>query len=108
MPGSDKIINYQVRPAKSVERKMMCELVKQIQIIRGIDELRYIGMGAKYFTDFLLFHNEFGVSDMISIEGERERAVRYEFNKPLKNIQMIYGTTNEVLPQIEGFERKMN
>lgn len=108
MSGSDQMINYQVRPAKSVERKMMCELVKQIQIIRGIDELRYIGMGAKYFTDFLLFHNEFGVSDMISIEAKRERAIRYEFNKPLKNIQMIYGTTNEVLPQIEGFERKMN
>lgn len=108
MPGSDQVINYQVRPAKSVERKMMCELVKQIQIIRGIDELRYIGMGAKYFKDFLLFHNEFGVSDMISIEAERERAIRYDFNKPLKNIQMIYGTTNEVLPQIEGFERKMN
>ena len=68
----------------------------------------HIGMGAKYFTDFLLFHNEFGVTDMISIEAERERAMRYEFNKPLKSIQMIYGTTNEVLPQIDQFEEKMN
>ena len=91
MPGSDQLINYQLRPSKSIERKMMCELVKQIQIIEGTNELRYIGMGAKYFTDFLLFHNEFGVSDMISIEAERERAIRYEFNKPLKSIQMIYG-----------------
>ena len=108
MPGSDQLINYQLRPSKSIERKMMCELVKQIQIIEGTNELRYIGMGAKYFTDFLLFHNEFGVSDMISIEAERERAIRYEFNKPLKSIQMIYGTTNEVLPQLNDFEKKMN
>ena len=108
MPGSDQNINYQIRPSKSIERKMMCELVKQIQIIQGTSELRYIGMGAKYFTDFLLFHNEFGVTDMISIEAERERAMRYEFNKPLKSIQMIYGTTNEVLPQIDQFNEKMN
>lgn len=108
MPGSDQNINYQIRPSKSIERKMMCELVKEIQIIQGTSELRYIGMGAKYFTDFLLFHNEFGVTDMISIEAERERAMRYEFNKPLKSIQMIYGTTNEVLPQIDQFEEKMN
>ena len=71
MPGSDQNINYQIRPSKSIERKMMCELVKEIQIIQGTSELRYIGMGAKYFTDFLLFHNEFGVTDMISIEAER-------------------------------------
>ena len=107
MPGSDQNINYQIRPSKSIERKMMCELVKEIQIIQGTSELRYIGMGAKYFTDFLLFHNEFGVTDMISIEAERERAMRYEFNKPLKSIQMIYGTTNEVLPQIDQFEEKI-
>ena len=107
-PVSDQNINYQIRPSKSIERKMMCELVKEIQIIQGTSELRYIGMGAKYFTDFLLFHNEFGVTDMISIEAERERAMRYEFNKPLKSIQMIYGTTNEVLPQIDQFEEKMN
>ena len=35
MPGSDQLINYQLRPSKSIERKMMCELVKQIQIIEG-------------------------------------------------------------------------
>ncbi len=45
---------------------------------------------------------------MISIESEKDRQIRYEFNKPLKCIQMWYGTTNEVLPQIDGFEEKMN
>lgn len=108
MPGSDQKINYQVRPAKSVERKMLCDLVREIQLVGGNGELRYIGLGAKYFTDFLLLHNEFGISDMISIEAEKERQVRYEFNKPLKCIQMLYGTTNEILPQLDGFNEKMN
>ena len=108
MPGSDQKINYQVRPAKSIERKMLCDLIREMQLIRADGEMRYIGLGAKYFTDFLLLHNEFGVTDMISIEAEKERQIRYDFNKPLKCIQMWYGTTNEILPQIEGFDEKMN
>lgn len=108
MPGSDQKINYQIRPAKSIERKMLCDLIREIQLIRADGEMRYIGLGAKYFTDFLLLHNEFGIKDMISIEAEKERQIRYEFNKPLKCIQMWYGTTNEILPQINGFEEKMN
>ena len=108
MPGSDQKINYQVRPAKSIERKMLCDLIREIQLIRADGAMRYIGLGAKYFTDFLLLHNEFGITDMISIEAEKERQIRYEFNKPLKCIQMWYGTTNEVLPQIDGFDKKMN
>lgn len=108
MPGSDQRINYQVRPAKSIERKMLCDLIREIQLIRANGDMRYIGLGAKYFTDFLLLHNEFGITDMISIEAEKERQSRYEFNKPLKCIKMRYGTTNEVLPQIEGFDEKMN
>lgn len=108
MPGSDQKINYQYRPAKAIERKMLCDLIREIQLIRADGEMRYIGLGAKYFTDFLLLHNEFGITDMISIEAQKERQVRYEFNKPLKCIQMWYGTTNEILPQISGFDQKMN
>ncbi|MBD5530076.1 MAG: hypothetical protein HDR02_16995 [Lachnospiraceae bacterium] len=108
MPGSDQKINYQYRPAKSIERKMLCDLIREIQLIRADGEMRYIGLGAKYFTDFLLLHNEFGITDMISIEAQKDRQIRYEFNKPLKCIQMWYGTTNEVLPQISGFDQKMN
>ena len=46
MPGSDQKINYQVRPAKSVERRMLCDLVRKIQLVEGCSELRYIGLGA--------------------------------------------------------------
>jgi len=108
MSGSDQKINYQIRPAKSIERKMLCDLIREMQLIRADGGMRYIGLGAKYFTDFLLFHNEFGITDMISIEAEKERQVRYEFNKPLKCIKMRYGTTNEILPQIDDFDKKMN
>lgn len=100
MPGSDSKINYSIRPAKSVERKMMCEMLRELQIALGQADYRYIGMGAKYFADFILFHNEFGFNEMISIEAENSCCDRYEFNKPLKCIEMRYGYTSEQLPQI--------
>ena len=96
MPGSDKYINYQLRPAKSVERKMICSLIRQIQLSGGLTDFRYIGMGAKYFVDFMLIHHQFGTRNMISIEAQKELKQRYDFNKPLGFIEMKYGTTTEI------------
>lgn len=108
MPGSDQRINYQLRPAKSIERKMLCELIREILIVEERHDFRYIGMGAKYFSDFLLFHNEFGISDMISIESDYQRRARYDFNKPLRDIVLRYGESSSVLSQITGYNEKMN
>ena len=108
MPGSDKYINYQFRPAKSVERKMICSLIRQIQLSGGLTDFRYIGMGAKYFVDFMLIHHQFGTRNMISIEAQKELKQRYDFNKPLGFIEMKYGTTTEILPQIEKWEEQNN
>ena len=108
MPGSDKYINYQLRPAKSVERKMICSLIRQIQLSGGLNNFRYIGMGAKYFADFMLIHHQFGTKNMISIEAQKELKQRYDFNKPLGFIEMKYGTTTAILPQIEKWEEQNN
>ena len=108
MPGSDKYINYQLRPAKSVERKMICNLIKQIQVLGGLVDFRYIGMGAKYFADFMLIHHQFGTTKMISIEAKKELKNRYEFNKPLGFIEMKYGFTTEMLPQIDEWDKQNN
>lgn len=108
MSGSGERVNYQIRQAKSIERKMLCDLIRKFQIIRGITDFRYIGMGAKYFEDFILIHNQFGIQDMISIESDIDKQERFNFNKPLKSIEMKYGMTTQILPQIENFEEKMN
>jgi hypothetical protein len=86
---------------------MMCDLIRGIQIALCEYEFRYIGMGAKYFEDFLVFHNEFGIQDMISIESRKDARDRYEFNKPLKTIEMKYGKTTAVLPQL-NYQDKRN
>lgn len=100
MPGTDMKINYGIRPAKTIERKLMCELFHHIKAALSEKDYRYIGLGAKYFADFILFHNEFGFDQMISIEAQEDKKDRYEHNKPLKCIEMLYGYTCYVLPQI--------
>ncbi len=108
MSGSDEKINYQIRPAKSIQRKMVCSLIREIQIKGGLQDFRYIGMGAKYFSDFVLLHNQFGTTNMISLESEEEKKEKYEFNKPLGFIKIEYGYSYNLLPQLIDWDKQDN
>ena len=68
MAGSSVSVNYNIRPCKSIERKMMCEIIARLAIFEQLHNYRYIGMGAKYFTDFSLLHKRFGINKMHSME----------------------------------------
>lgn len=49
--ASYREVNYSVRPAKSVERKMMIEAFRRLHLAWGIGCYRYVGMGSIYFSD---------------------------------------------------------
>lgn len=97
-------INYYLRQQKSIERRMFCHLFSNISRVFDLHQYQYIGMGAKYFADFLLFHREFGFQKMISIEADVDNKDKYEFNKPLNCICMQYGLSSEVLPKLDWTE----
>ena len=101
MPDTDMKINYYLRQQKSIERRMFCHLFSSLNRIFDLHQYQYIGMGAKYFADFLLFHREFGFQKMISIEADKDNKDKYEFNKPLHCIEMEYGFSSEVLPKLD-------
>lgn len=106
MPNTDVKINYYIRPQKSIERKMFCHLFRELNAIFCLKDYEYIGMGAKYFVDFILFHREFGFKKMISIEADKDNEEKYEFNKPLNCIKIEYGFSTEALHQIDWLELK--
>lgn len=108
MPNTDVKINYYLRPQKSIERKMFCHLFRELNSILNLKDYRYIGMGAKYFADFMVFHREFGFNKMISIEADKENMEKYEFNKPLNCIEMEYNYSSEALRQIDWVGHKDN
>lgn len=98
MADPKKEIDYRLRPAKHVERKMICEALHQLAHFARLKSYRYVGFGARYFVDFSLFHKSLGIEDMVSIEKDKDHIDRYEFNRPFKCIQVKPGTSNEVLP----------
>jgi hypothetical protein len=98
MPGSYKEINYNLRPAKSVERKMLCEALRRLIIFSDLTEYRYIGFGSTFFTDFLLIHKSLGVKDLVSIEKQVLEEERFKFNCPYGCVDLKFGKSNNVLP----------
>lgn len=96
MSGSGNVVNYSVRPNKSIERNMMSDL---IACLESVDKYRYIGLGAKYFVDFVMLHKRFGINDMICLEARNATSCvdQFNFNKPYECINIIHKRTTELL-----------
>ena len=90
--------NYSLRPGKNIERKMLAELFGRLAVFRPVAEYCYIGLGSIYFTDFALFHRQWGFSPMFSIEGDTEGIERALFNVPFDCVQVLSGRTENHLP----------
>jgi len=91
-------INYDLRPAKNIERKMLAEAIGALTAFAPLKTYSYVGFGSPYFTDFALFHRVLGISKMHSIEKDVDNRSRFEFNRPLACIQLHFGRSTTVLP----------
>lgn len=98
--GSYEKINYALRPAKSIERKMMVDVLRRLAPFGNVSSYRYIGFGSTYFSDFVLVHKALGISNMVSIEQDVENQERFKFNRPYRCVSIEFGTSNEVLPTL--------
>lgn len=107
MPPSFRLINYSLRPAKAVERKMLCDLFRRLEPFGRIETYRYIGFGSIYFSDFQIFHQILGISDMVSIEKNGDYWPRFEFNKPFRCVDLKPGHSNVVLPSLDWSKRSI-
>jgi hypothetical protein len=103
---NDEILNYLLRPAKSIERKMLCETFNRLSILTDINDYQYVGFGSVYFADFSLFHRMLGIKKLISIESDTSMGKRIEFNLPYSCIDTLTGWSYEALPQISWRDRR--
>lgn len=93
-------IDYTLRPAKAIERKMLCEAFRRLLNFSDLTEYRYVGFSSVFFSDFSLIHKSLGLTDMISIEKEVKDKGRFMFNRPYKCIRLRFGYSYDVLPAI--------
>ena len=101
MSGNYRIINYSLRPAKTIERKMMCDAFRRLYPFGKIETYRYVGFGSIYFSDFQLFHRVLGIDDMLSIEKDAYAEECFEFNKPYKCVRIDCRPASDVLPGLD-------
>ncbi|WCT56769.1 hypothetical protein PQ456_04390 [Paenibacillus kyungheensis] len=101
MPASYEKIDYSLRPAKAIERKMLGELFSRLNIFAPINNYRYVGLGSIYFSDFILFHRLLGFKTMISIENEIENQKRFKLNLPFRFIELKFGDALSILPTLK-------
>jgi len=101
MSNSYRSINYSLRPAKNIERKMLCDTFRRLSYFDKIESYRYIGFGSTYFSDFILFHKALDIRDMMSIEKDVDNEERFKFNCPFQCIKIEFNHSNEVLPSLD-------
>lgn len=107
MAGSYLRFNYNVRASKSVERKMILEVLKDLCPPSVIKDYQYIGFGSVFYTDFRLFHKDLNICDMVCIEREVDDKDRFEFNKPYKCINLMMGDSFEILPKLDWAKKSI-
>lgn len=96
--NSPKNLNYETRPLKFTERKMLLGTLLRI-CHRYKGGYQYIGFGGLTFTDFKLFHKELHINEMYDIEGglSIEKVI---FNSPYSFIQIIPEMSTSALSRI--------
>lgn len=97
-------INYNVRPAKSTERKILVDILRKICV--NTEQYSYVGLGSTYFTDFRLFHKELHISKMYSFEKDAGIKPRIEFNKPFNCVEIFMEETWQGLPKLDCWSEK--
>ncbi|HUM96818.1 MAG TPA: hypothetical protein PK275_03125 [Chitinophagaceae bacterium] len=100
-PRNDELMNYLFRPAKNIERKMLCEAMNRLSVISDVKHYQYVGFGSVYFADFTLFHKQLGIQKLISIECEEDMETRVRFNQPYSCIDVMPGWSYEMLPEVD-------
>jgi len=101
---SPKYLNYETRPLKFTERKMLlASLTRVVNYFNN--DYQYIGFGGITFTDFKLFHKELHIDEMYSIEGGKFSTEKLNFNAPFSFIKIHNKFSTEALENI-SFEKK--
>lgn len=94
-------VQYDLRPAKQVERRMIIDAL-QLLALGGFEirDYQYTGMGSIYFVDFVLFHKLLGIHRMLCVEHAKQITKRTHFNKPFDCVQVQMNRIGDVIPTL--------
>ena len=80
-------IDYTLRIQKNVERKILTDIIGELNFFMPVNKYRYIGFGSFYYKDFLLLQEKFTIHNGISIEKDN---VSYAQNRDVISFCLNY------------------
>lgn len=95
-----KAIDYRLRPAKHVVRKLLAEAFQRLDHLAPLSDYQYVGFGGLFYADFVLFHRLLGFGDMVSIEKDSNEQSRYQKNRPFQAVDLRFGFAGDELPKL--------
>ena len=98
--ASFEVVNYSVRPSKSIQRQVVFDGVRTLHSALGVERSVYVGLGSIWFTDFIIAHKLLHIVDMVSIESHELGFRRAEFNAPYASVRVRKGRSVDVLPTL--------
>lgn len=101
---SYRTVNYSMRPAKAIERKMIVDVARRLDRSRPLNDYQYVGFGSPYFTDFSVIHRNLGIDRMVCIEREAADENRFRFNLPFAAVDLIFKESGDALRDISWGE----
>ncbi len=96
-------VQYELRPSKQVERRMIIDGLRKLSLMGfEVEDYKYIGFGSIYFVDFILFHKFLSIDKMLSVEKSIHIKDRVHFNKAFDCIEIQMKPVNEVIPSLSA------
>jgi hypothetical protein len=93
-------VNFGARQNKAIERAAVFDGLSMMKSQGLLDSPVYVGFGSVWFADFHLAHRMIGIDRLISIESDEVKFSRAKFNRPFKNVEVLHGTSGDLLPQL--------
>jgi hypothetical protein len=101
-------VQYDLRPAKQVERRMLIDGLQRLMAAGfQISEYQYTGFGSIHFVDFVMFHKLLGMNDMLSVEHSYDIQKRVKFNKPFRDVRIQMASMSDVIPSLSGDKKHL-
>jgi hypothetical protein len=102
---SFEFVNYMLRPKKQIERKVIIDILRELNNVINISNYKYIGFGSIYYYDFILFHKFLKMNDLLSIDYKSTKK-RFEFNRPYDFISLENKISTDFLSEFDWMGHK--
>ncbi len=101
-------VQYDLRPAKQVERRMLIDGLQKLMAAGfPVAEYQYTGFGSIHFVDFVMLHKLLGIDDLVSVEHSTEIERRVRFNKPFRQVEIRMRSMGDVIPTLSSNKRHL-